>query len=126
MNRNEAIEQSAQSLMDALLSSGKADAKYAIALRDALAMPKANAEPVAFMYEYKSASPVFHLKKMDMGEWKETPLYAHPPQADAEPVLWVNPSDLNDSQFVGMNAVRAEHPDKERYYTLPLYLKDGA
>ncbi len=40
---------------------------------------------------------------------------------DAEPVLFVNPGDLYDSPVVGINAVRKDHQDKGKYYTLPLY-----
>lgn len=41
----------------------------------------------------------------------------------AKPVLWVSPNDLNNPNFIGINAVKEGHEDKGRYYTLPLYVR---
>ena len=39
-----------------------------------------------------------------------------------EAVLYVNAEMLADERQVGINAVRADHQDRGRFYTVPLYL----
>ena len=39
----------------------------------------------------------------------------------AVPVAWVNPDDLHNPNFVGVNAVKVGHESLGKYYTLPLY-----
>jgi len=39
-----------------------------------------------------------------------------------EAVLWVNPADLANERFVGINAAKRGHEAQGKYYTQPLYL----
>lgn len=38
-----------------------------------------------------------------------------------EPVVWVNPDDLDNPNFVGINAAKAGHESLGKHYTRPLY-----
>lgn len=46
---------------------------------------------------------------------------ASQPQAEREAVLWVNPDDLANRNFVGVNAVKAGHEQLGKHYTMPLF-----
>lgn len=46
---------------------------------------------------------------------------AAPVAGTGEPALWVNPGDLANPNFIGVNAAKAGHEQKGKHYTLPLY-----
>ncbi len=106
MNRNEAIEKSAQLFLQVLehndnrLTDSVFD--YINILREALAMPKADAEPDAWLHHIVDPDgfvPDMRVSFSDraiLHEISREPLYTHPPQANAERVALRDAMKRND------------------------------
>ena len=112
MNRNEAIEQAAQAVVNWNSDSSVNSAVVMDALRDALAMPK-DAEPVDPPSCPVCESTMFYKKCSDCGFEK--------PQADAERVALLGRID-NTIQAIEFGGI----PSRELMRDIRAYLQGGA